>query len=137
MNEQTRLTILHKLSSGEISAEKAARLLSGAEELITVVEVEVKAAPSVEMREETAEIEEPMQVEIEIDDEPKKATKSLRFSAVDDEGNIDINLVIPVPLLNLGKQIGDRFAPTLDGWDWNALDLDINLDTLHVRVSAE
>ena len=71
------------------------------------------------------------------DDEPKKAASRLRFSAVDNRGNIDINLVIPVSLLKLGQQIGDRFAPTLDGWDWNTLDLDLNLDTLHVRVSAE
>ncbi len=148
MNEQERLIILKKLSSGEISAEKAGRLLSGAEELTTVIEVEVKPNPAeaVDMAVEAPEVDEDLdsqpqaealQVEIKIDDEPKRVAKQIRFSAVDESGKVDIDIVVPVSLLKLGQQIGDRFAPTLDGWDWNTLDLDINLDTLHVRVAAE
>lgn len=172
MNEQERLTVLQKLSSGEISAEKAARLLSGEEELTTVVEVEVKPEPvEVDVDDEIEEMtpsqphdikvkmvvkpdaaametvmeDEPEEaaqtqahvIKIKMDEEHKRMAKSIRFSAIDDSGKLDIDIVIPVPLLKLGQQIGDRFAPTLDGWDWHNLDFDINLDSLHVRVAAE
>jgi hypothetical protein len=139
MNEQERVNILQRLSSGEISAEKAARLLSGEIEPTTVVEVAMTASPAdvaIAVDEAPSPVQ-ALEVVVKIDDAPKKVANAIRFRALDDSGQLDIDLVIPVSLLKLGQQIGERFAPTLNGWDWNTLDLDLNLDTLKVRVSAE
>ena len=145
MNEQERLEVLQLLSSGKMSAEEAAKVLNSPTMTIEVERKPPPSAPEPEVEidvddepEVAVDVEDEPEIEIEMDeDAPRKEANTLRINVMNDVGNLDIDLVIPVPLLKLGEQIGDRFAPRLNGWDWRELDIDINFDALHVRVAAE
>lgn len=113
LSSEERMEILHLLAEGKITADEAARLLSNGAKA-TEAEPAPEKGVSLAVEEKTSADEalkssadQPTWFHVKVNDMKTGKTK--------------VTVNIPLRLLRLGLNVGSRFAPELEGMDWDDL----------------
>jgi len=115
----TRKDILDLLAKGKISADEAADMLSELTAPTPPPAPEPPAAPEApaKMAAPMPDVPKPPKAPIQ---NGKKKWFRIRIRDLE-SGKNKVSVNIPMGMLNVGFKIANRFAPELDGMDWNEL----------------
>jgi hypothetical protein len=117
-NDEKRQEILNLLAAGKITVDDAAAMLSGASQPEPIVEKQPEDLKDVDDL-------------IKVDEDPGmnyvrksggKRPTWLRVRVSDMKtGKNKVMVNVPMGLVRFGMNVGSRFAPELEGFDWNDL----------------
>ena len=118
MSSEERKELLNQLAEGKITASQAADLINGSKKAKPVQEeishpisgsqtIEVTKQDIIKMEQQDSEDSRPTWFHVRVSD-----LKS---------GKNRVTVNIPLRLIGMGLNIGRRFAPELDGMDWNEI----------------
>lgn len=117
ITESDRKDILRLLADGKITASEAAELLSSSRTVST-------GEPDTE---DLKRVEDEVFPEIASGKQDVRQASWFRIRVNDMKtGKRKVTVNIPLGLVRYGMSVGKRFAPELDGLDWNELELMLN-----------
>ena len=117
ITERDRKDILRLLADGKITASEAAELLSSNRTAST-------GEPDIE---DLKQVEDEVFSEIASGKQDARQASWFRIRVNDMKtGKRKVTVNIPLGLVRYGMSVGKRFAPELDGLDWNELELMLN-----------
>ena len=148
---KNRLEILQMLADGKIDAEQAASMMNGAPQ------PEVVEETAEELVEDSAETTPPVEekqpeevVEIEVDEEPIVVAKvkagesaksqrqsNLRIVISGNPVKANLDIAVPLSLLEFGQQIGAMFTPDINGASWNDINFEVDAGEQHIHIYTE
>jgi hypothetical protein len=117
-NDEKRQEILNLLAAGKITVDDAAAMLSGASQPEPIVEKQPEDLKDVD---DLIKVEEDPGMKYVRKGGGKRPTW-LRVRVSDMKtGKNKVMVNVPMGLVRFGMNVGSRFAPELEGFDWNDL----------------
>lgn len=110
--ETKRREVLQMLANGSITAEEAGDLL-----------LQIKAEDAKAVGPQAPAVPEPIQTESEaIGTQPGKPARGLNVRVTDTESGRDrVSVRIPLSLARIGLRMGAKFAPEMEGINWDEI----------------